>query len=98
ILEDLSEHVARAPSAARTGYRADVNAGVSTEVAAVEHSPLTRSSSRPVFAWPGWRHLGRTLWYSGLTAALFAVVFGGADALSRLHSSRVDLAIPADGS
>ena len=75
-----------------------MNAGVSTDVAAVEHSPLTRSSSPPVFAWPGWRHLRQTMWYSALTAALFAVVFGGADALSRLHSYRVDLAIPADGS
>ena len=75
-----------------------MNAGVSTDVTAVEHSPLTRSSSPPVFAWPGWRHLRRTLWYSALTAALFAVVFGGADALARQHSYRVDLAIPADGS
>jgi membrane-associated phospholipid phosphatase len=73
-----------------------VNGGITTDVAAPPPLPRARHVTRPVFAWPGWPHILQTLRYASITAALFAVIFGGADAFARLHAHRVDLTTPVD--
>lgn len=73
-----------------------MNAGLSADVVTVERLPRERVACAPVFAWPGWPHLRRTLWYSLLVSVLFAAVFAGADAISRSHTFRVDLTIAVD--
>jgi membrane-associated phospholipid phosphatase len=67
-----------------------------TDVATAHRLSPARHIPRRAFAWPGWAHLVRTLWHALLTSALFAAMFGGADAVARLHAHRVDLATPVD--
>jgi hypothetical protein len=73
-----------------------VNAGLSADVVSVERLPRERVAGARILAWPGWPHLRRALWYSLLVSALFALVYGGADAISRSHTFRVDLTIAVD--
>jgi membrane-associated phospholipid phosphatase len=73
-----------------------VNGTITTEIAAAQRLSPGTNAAHPVFAWPGWPHIRLTLWYALLTSALFAVVFGGADAFTRLHAHRVDLTISFD--
>ena len=73
-----------------------MNAGLSADVVSVERLPLERVATAQMFSWPGWTHVWRTLWYSLLVLALFAAVYGGADAISRSHVFRVDLTIAVD--
>jgi membrane-associated phospholipid phosphatase len=73
-----------------------VNASLSTDVARLQRAAPAPVPAAPTIAWPGLPHVARTVRYSLLTTALFVVVFGGADAISRLHGHRVDLSTSAD--
>ena len=51
---------------------------------------------RPVFAWPGRAHMQCAFVCAVRGSALFAVVYGGADLIARLHAHRVSSYLPID--
>ena len=61
---------------------------------------LTARAERgqPVFAWPGRAHMQYALACALRGSALFAVVYGGADLIARLHTHRVSSYLPLDDS
>jgi membrane-associated phospholipid phosphatase len=54
------------------------------------------SGEGPFAAWPGWRHLARTLLVALAQFAWFVVVYGGADWITGRHDYRVRVHLPGE--
>lgn len=66
--------------------------------ASAELLTATQESGQPTFAWPGRAHMQCALACALRGSALFAVVYGGADLVARLHTHRVSSYLPIDDS
>lgn len=66
--------------------------------ASAELLTATQESGQPTFAWPGRAHMQYALACALRGSALFAVVYGGADLVARLHTHRVSSYLPIDDS
>jgi membrane-associated phospholipid phosphatase len=59
-------------------------------------APAEAGALPHALAWPGLAHLALSCRLGALVAAVFLIVYGGADAVARLHAHRVDFYLPID--